>query len=167
MKVLIGIDDTDNFESRGTGFHARQLGRLIEEQNYGKVWGITRHQLFVHKEIPYTSHNSSACLKVEIQNFDLIIELCRNFLIKISASGSDAGLCIASIENINKDIIDWGLQAKKQILKKEDAHLLAEKNCIYLEGLTGEKIGVIGSLAAVGLHYYGNDGRFYGQLVKK
>ena len=68
MRCLIGIDDTDNLESRGTGFRARQLGGRLAEAGLGKVRGITRHQLFVHPSIPYTSHNSSACLDVDLDD---------------------------------------------------------------------------------------------------
>ncbi|NVN95128.1 MAG: hypothetical protein HXX18_07595 [Bacteroidetes bacterium] len=160
MKVLIAIDDTDNLESRGTGFQSRQLGKLIAELNIGKIAGITRHQLYVHDDIPYTSHNSSACIEAEIFDFDSLTSICRNFLLNIAADGSDAGLCIAKYEDIHQDIINWGHRAKKEILTKTEAHQLAEANNIYLEGLTGDKIGVIGSLAAIGLHFDGNDGRY-------
>ncbi len=160
MKVLIAIDDTDNYESRGTGFQSRQLGKLIAALNIGKIIGITRHQLYVHESIPYTSHNSSACLETEIFDFSALREVCRNFLIDVAADGSDAGLCIASYEDIHQDIINWGYRAKKEVITKVEAHQLAEANNIYLEGLTGDKIGVIGALAAIGLHFDGNDGRY-------
>lgn len=160
MKVLIAIDDTDNLESRGTGFQARQLGKLIETLNIGKIAGITRHQLYVHENIPYTSHNSSACIEAEIFDIDSLKTICRKFLLDVAADGSDAGLCIARYEDIHPDIINWGYRAKKEVLTKSEAHQLAEANTIYLEGLTGDKIGVIGSLAAIGLHFDGNDGRY-------
>ncbi len=108
MKVLIAIDDTDNLESRGTGFQSRQLGKLISELNIGEIAGITRHQLYVHENIPYTSHNSSACIEAEIFDFNSLTAICRNFLLDVAADGSDAGLCIAKYEDINKDIINWG-----------------------------------------------------------
>ncbi len=41
-----------------------------------------------------------------------------------------------------------------------EAHDLARANSIDLIGLTGTHGGVIGSLAAVGLRTWGNDGRF-------
>ena len=48
MRILIGIDDTDNKDSRGTGYNSRQLAAAIESNNLGKVHGITRHQyLFI------------------------------------------------------------------------------------------------------------------------
>lgn len=62
---LIGLDDTDNLESRGTGFRARQMAEHLESSKCGLIaTGITRHQLLVDPRIPYTSHNSSACISV-------------------------------------------------------------------------------------------------------
>jgi hypothetical protein len=84
---------------------------------------------------------------------------CRDFLLRESAPGSDAGLCIASSQTINRGIENWGKNAKKIVLNKTLAHEIALQNNIYLEGLTGEKIGIIGALAAVGLRHEGNDGR--------
>ncbi len=161
MQHYIGIDDTDNLESRGTGFRARQLGTMLEEAGIAKLICITRHQLLVHKDIPYTSHNSSACLLMECESEKeaALKTFCREFLLRESAPGSDAGLCIASSELISDEIENWGKNAKKIVLNKKLAHDLALQNNIYLEGLTGEKIGVIGALAAVGLRHKGNDGR--------
>jgi len=160
MRLLIAIDDTDNKDTRGTGFRSRQLAALIEEQKLGKVIGITRHQLFVHDDIAYTSQNSSACLEVESDKCPELTELSKSFLIDIAAPGSDAGLCVVEQEKVNHQVLDWGARAKKEVLKLEEAIKLAKAENIYLEGLTGEKIGQIGALAAVGLRKDGNDGRF-------
>jgi hypothetical protein len=65
MKILVAIDDTDNLESKGTGFRARELAALLHQNDFGHIIGVTRHQLFVHTNIPYTSHNSSACIAME------------------------------------------------------------------------------------------------------
>jgi hypothetical protein len=161
MHYYIGIDDTDNLESRGTGQRARQLGTMLQEAGIARLICITRHQLLVHKDIPYTSHNSSACLLMETDagRKSELIAFSRDFLLRESAPGSDAGLCVASSEVISKGIETWGENAKKIVLDKKAAHGLAAQNHIYLEGLTGEKIGVIGALAAVGLRHKGNDGR--------
>jgi hypothetical protein len=160
MKLIIGIDDTDNLESRGTGFIARQLGLSLMNNGFADLHSITRHQLLVDSRIPYTSHNSSASIicysKTESGK---IIDFCSDFLTKESADDSDAGLCIADYEAINHEIIDWGHKAKKEVLKLEDSHFLASKNNLFLQGFKGYKIGVIGSLAAVGLRKGGNDGR--------
>jgi hypothetical protein len=160
MKYLIGIDDTDNKESRGTGFRARNMASLIEENELGHVLGITRHQLFVHPSIAYTSQNSSACLEVESDRPESLRLFCREFLLNDSAPGSDAGICFSYYDKIPDEIMDWGNRAKRIVLKMEDALNMASKYNIYIEGLTGEKIGVIGALASIGLRKGGNDGRF-------
>ena len=63
MRYLIGIDDTDNLESRGTGHRARQLAQFLID--LAEPLRITRHQLLVVPEIPYTSHNSSAAICIQ------------------------------------------------------------------------------------------------------
>ena len=67
ISLFIGIDDTDNLESRGTGFRVRELAREMRERGLADTKSITRHQLFVSPDIPYTSHNSSACLRVRTE----------------------------------------------------------------------------------------------------
>lgn len=160
MHILIGIDDTDNKDSRGTGYKSRQLAALIESEALGKVKGITRHQLFVHDSIAYTSQNSSACIEVLSNDLDRIKNLCSEFIIRESAEGSDAGLCIAEWGKVSDNVIHWGQRAKKVVLKLEDAIKLAGDEGIYLKGFTGTRIGQIGALAAVGLRKSGDDGRF-------
>ena len=165
MRYIIGIDDTDNLVSRGTGHRARMLGLGLMEANFCTLENITRHQLFVSPLIPYTSHNSSASLVVSgVTNAAGMITYCRDFLLRESADGSDAGLCVADYDEIGNEIIEWGNNAKSIVLNMTDAYLLAEKHGIYLEGLTGEKCGIIGSLAAVGLRKEGNDGRLLWML---
>lgn len=162
MRLLIGIDDTDNLESRGTGHRARQLGLLLQENGLAVLKGITRHQLLVSPEIPYTSHNSSACLEVEIdpEKLSRVREVCRDFLLDDSALGSDAGLCVLPREQVSESVRNFGKRAKCEVLKKEEAEQLAKQEQIFLEGLTGTGGGIIGSLAGVGLRAAGNDGRF-------
>ncbi len=164
MKILIGVDDTDNLESRGTGFYSREMGRLLTEKGLGKLINVSRHQLLFDRRIPYTSHNSSACLEVEGENSIGLRNFCATYLLHESAEGSDAGLCIAPFEDISEEIMQWGQRAKKEIITQEEAREIALKNNVFLEGYTGTKGGIIGSLAAVGLRKRGNDGRFL--LVK-
>lgn len=162
MRYLIGIDDTDNLDSRGTGFRARQLGMRLGEAGLAELLGITRHQLFVHPDIPYTSHNSSACLEVRLENgsFDELRDYCRDYLAAESAEGSDAGLCIAAFDAVADATVNFGRSAKEIILTREQAHDMAQAEGLHLEGVTGERIGVIGALSAVGLRRGGHDGRF-------
>ncbi len=158
-RILIGIDDTDNAESRGTGFRARQLGELLSVNGLAVVNGISRHQLFFDRRIPYTSHNSSACIDLYSSELDKVIEICRIFLPAESAEGSDAGLAVRFYDEISDEVCDWGKRAKIEILTQSEARSLARKNGVYLEGFTGTEDGVIGSMAAIGLRKAGNDGR--------
>jgi hypothetical protein len=164
---LIGIDDTDNADSRGTGFHSRQLSHQLEASGYAEVTGITRHQLFVNSAIRYTSQNSSACIGLYTDNISILIEICENYLIKNSATGSDAGLCILPGSSIGNSILDWGSKAKNTLLYMDEARSIATRSDIYLKGFTGTHEGIIGALAAVGLRASGNDGRFIWRKGKK
>ncbi len=167
MHYLIGIDDTDNKESRGTGFNTRQLAKKIEEAGLGVIYGITRHQLFVDARIPYTSQNSSAALEVETQEPAKVQQLCRKYLLEIAPPGCDIGLCIAPMDKVSDHISAWGLRAKLEVLTQKEAGKIAQKEDIYLEGLTGTRDGIIGALAAIGLRKSGNDGRFVWLKGKK
>ena len=160
MKLIISIDDTDNKYSKGTGHRARKLGRLLEKKGYITLQSISRHQLFFDPRIPFTSHNSSASLYATAHK-DLkdIIAFSRRFLKRESAFFSDAGLCVAKISDIHPGIVKWGHRAKTEVLNMPDALDLAKSSDIYLEGLTGKKIGVIGALAATGLRAEASDGR--------
>src|SRR5512145_696306 len=162
MRYLIGIDDTDNLESRGTGYRVRQLADLLAEQALAQPLGITRHQLLVDPQIPYTSHNSSACLLVEAdkKRKTALWGACREFLLRESAPGSDAGLCLAEWESVNACLHAFGRRAKIVVLTQLEAEQTALDHEIRLEGLTGTHGGIIGALAAVGLRHEGNDGRF-------
>ena len=160
MHLLIGIDDTDNLESRGTGHRARQLAERLAEDHLAEPMGITRHQLLVDARIPYTSHNSSACLLVETDEVESIWKASRDFLLLNSANGSDVGLCLAAWEYIEEDVIVFGHRAKLEVLDILDVWRTASKSRIRCEGLTGTGGGVIGALAGIGLHREGNDGRF-------
>jgi hypothetical protein len=157
--ILIGIDDTDNKESRGTGFRSRQLGSLIEEKGLGTVKSISRHQLFFDKRIPFTSQNSSACLLVDGTDLQALIQLSESFLKRVSAIGSDAGLAASKIELINEEVVRWGNRAKEEVLTQAEARTIAESSNVFLEGYTGNKDGIIGALAALGLRKEANDGR--------
>lgn len=160
--ILIAIDDTDNLESRGTGFRARQLGQRLQDHGLAKLRAITRHQLHVCAEIPYTSHNSSACLDMwaDPRRLDDLIAFCAEFLLAESAPGSDAGLCVAPLAVVDEGIIEWGQRAKREVLTQAEARQLAGQGNLFLEGYTGTTGGIIGALAATGLRKSGDDGRY-------
>jgi hypothetical protein len=162
MRYLIGIDDTDDADSHGTGHLARDLANTLQAQGLAEIDGVTRHQLLVDPRIRYTSHNSSACLTAAAQpeRFAQLIETCREFLATQSAPGSDAGLCVAGWSHVGEALQRFGQRAKHEVLTIAEAIALAEGKQVVVEGLTGDHSGVIGALAAVGLRFAGNDGRF-------
>jgi hypothetical protein len=160
MKVLIGIDDTDNRESRGTGFQARSMAAMLVREGLARVNGITRHQHFVHPDIPYTSQNSSACILAEADDIDILWSACSDFLLNAAADGSDAGLAIALPEQIQDELIKWAASTKQRVVLMDDAFALAEKTGIRLKGFTGNHQGIIGALASTALRHSGADGRF-------
>lgn len=162
MRLFIGIDDTDNLETEGTGHRARTLCLRLAEAGLAWGRGITRHQLLVSPEIPYTSHNSSACLDAQAlpEKLDELWSFCRGFLLEESAPGSDAGLCLAPFERIDAEVRAFGSRAKHVVLHKTDAAALAAAKGLRLEGLTGSGGGIIGALAGVGLSAAGEDGRY-------
>jgi hypothetical protein len=160
MKLYIGIDDTDNLDTRGTGHQARMLGKSLQEAGLLELHSITRHQLLVDRRIPFTSHNSSACLVGESSaDTGILAEFCKDFLVRESAFDSDAGLCVAYEEQLADDISHYGHRAKKEIISMDEAMELAKRRSIYLDGFLNTRCGMIGALAAVGLRAAGNDGR--------
>ncbi|MBI5962657.1 MAG: ABC transporter substrate-binding protein [Chloroflexi bacterium] len=160
MRYLLGIDDTDNLESRGTGHRVRQFADWLAKNDFAEPLGITRHQLLVDSRIPYTSHNSSACLSIQTENANAVWEAVREFLLRESAVGSDAGLCLAEWNSINVEVLGFGRMAKLEVLTMPAAMQTASRSKIRCEGLTGTHGGIIGALSAIGLHRAGNDGRY-------
>jgi len=161
IPLLIGLDDTDNLESCGTGFHARTISAELVRSGLAERGYITRHQLLVSPLVPYTSHNSSACVRVatSVDRLPQIREYCRNYLAANSAEGSDAGLCVVPEYQVDTAIQRFAYLCKRRVVTQAQARELASSRQIYLEGLTGTQDGVIGALAAAGLHASGNDGR--------
>lgn len=168
MNVLVCIDDTDSLESRGTGELADLLAREVEKRGWGRCCSITRHQLYVHPDIPYTSHNSSMCFTATIGEEHLpgLTEFASGFLAEESAEGSDPGLCIAVAEQLSRPdrLVDFGYRAKKSVIEMKDAYGLAEEEGVHLSSHGGTGQGIIGALAGVGLRLGGNDGRMRGSI---
>ncbi len=157
--IFICIDDTDTENSMGTGRLARDMAKEIEEKGLGEVHGITRHQLLLHEDVPYTSNNGNACL--EVWNFkNEIYEIANEFMKTHFVLGSDPGLCICPKEKVSQEMIQFGKAAQHKVLLKEEAYQIANQNDIFLKELGGTGQGIIGALAGIGLRATGNDGRF-------
>ena len=168
MKLLIAIDDTDSLESRGTGQLAQIMIEKIEQMRWGTCSRITRHQLFVHEDIPYTSHNSAMCFEAEIDKhrYKELIGFGMRFLETESEKGSDPGFCVVNMDNgLNTDLLTgFGRRAKTEVVEKSAAYAIANDLGIHLSEHGGNGQGIVGALAGTGLRLTGNDGRFRGWL---
>lgn len=157
--ILIGIDDTDNLDSPGTGHIARKLCGVLVGMGF-EARGVTRHQFLVDDAIPYTSHNSGACIGVACDGSIEAVDFVFDYIADISAEGSDPGVCIAYCDDVNSDISNFGKSAQKVVVKIEDSFKIAKSGGVKLYGLGGNCQGVIGALGSVGLRAGGDDGRF-------
>lgn len=169
MRILIAIDDTDNLESIGTGEVLENLCAALEENGLGRGGFVTRHQLLVHADIPYTSHNSAMCCAAEVDDLEKAAAFCRAYMDVSCAEGSDPGLCIVDPDRLAdpQSLIRFGLAAKKVVLTKEAALTEAARHteAVRLSEHGGTGGGIIGALAGCGLRLTGSDGKIKGKLM--
>jgi tRNA(Ile2) C34 agmatinyltransferase TiaS len=159
MLFFIGMDDTDNLESRGTGHLARQVASYLSADY--EVLGVVRHQLLFDKRVPYTKHNSSATIVLKSDggvNLQAVFQQVKQIMLADFQPGSDPGLCVAA--SIPAAITEFGKRAKVDLVTQAEARHLAAHHGILLEGLGGTEGGVIGALSGVGLAASGDDGRY-------
>ncbi len=159
MDVFIGIDDTDNKESRGTGHLARCIAESLSTQY--PVSGILRHQLLFDPRVPYTAKNSCAAIILSpktLPDLKSIFNQIEAIMLENFQPGSDPGLCVAT--EVPTAVIEFGRKAQSDLVHQSEARKLAEEHQILLRGLGGTQDGVIGALSAVGLAYSGQDGRY-------
>jgi hypothetical protein len=163
MRVFLGIDDTDVLGHKpGTGRLARDLGAHLAGAGVRPA-AVLRHQLLVDPRIPYTSHNSPACVILEIgleQQVDGLFEAAAAWVAGRAATGSDPGICMALENAVDPAVVEWGLRAGGEVLARQAALALAAATGTRLRELGGTGDGIIGALAAVGLTRWGNAGRF-------
>ena len=160
--IFVGIDDTDSLESRGTNKLARELARQVSERF--RCRAIVRHQLLFDPRVPFTSHNGSAGLWLEARagvatesELSALFDQLRSGMLADFIPGSDPGLCVAA--HVPPEITAWGRRCQQDLVSQAEAHELASRCGIQLEGLGGTNGGVIGALAAIGLTAKGDDGR--------
>jgi hypothetical protein len=160
MKLTIGIDDTDNLTSRGTGNLARTIAAELSKQF--QLIGVTRHQLLVDERVPYTSHNSSAAIQLVTDaevSADVVFAQVAEMMRVNFQPDSDPGLCVA-VGDVPEKATAFGRRAQSLVVSQLEARELAADHSLHLAGLGGTEDGVIGALAAVGLAASGDDGRF-------
>jgi tRNA(Ile2) C34 agmatinyltransferase TiaS len=158
--IYIGIDDTDDLTSRGTGNLARLIASELMEDHH--LLGVTRHQLLIHPNIAYTAKNSCAAICLQGGEWTSLTDLFNRVKRRISEAfvfGSDPGVCMASSQTAYK-LVEFGRRAQREVVDKDEALHLAGKAGAQLESLGGDGSGVIGALAAAGLAASGEDGRY-------
>ncbi|MEA3227180.1 MAG: hypothetical protein U9Q07_14620, partial [Planctomycetota bacterium] len=155
----IGIDDTDNETSPGTGRLARKLLAECARRGLNPL-GVTRHQFLVDPAIPYTSHNSGACIAIESEDGLKSRDFVYDFIARSRADGSDPGVCIADVSEVPDFVIDFANRATREVLTMPEAFDKAKQASIALHGLGGTCQGIIGALGSVGLRASGDNGRF-------
>jgi hypothetical protein len=166
--LLIGIDDTDTEDSKGTGSLARGLLASFDERRIGAALGATRHQLLLDPAIPFTSENASHCIALKASHrleVPAIAEMVVEFVEAEAAPGSSPGIAIvrdASWEDptVTSRLVAFGQGAKTDVLEAASAIGLAGDLGLHLSGHGESNRGVVGALAAVGLHLSGDDGLF-------
>jgi hypothetical protein len=159
---LIAIDDTDNLESIGTGRLARMLAAHLVEEGQIVDPTVTRHQLLVHPDVPYTSHNSSACIAAagDTGSGDKLLELGRAFLLAHEHEGANPGLCVLREDAVPGRLVDLGRRAQQVVLDLAafDDEIAPLDLRVWSGGETGQ--GRIGAVCGVALRSTGEDGRF-------
>jgi len=161
LRTYIGFDDTDNKDSDfGTGKIARRFENIMPEGCH--MWGVVRQQLLIDERIPYTSHNSSACVVVDLSDPSLknvLISMASEYIEREAAEGSDPGLCIACEgDSALTQLMSFGHLCTRQIVTQKDA--IKAASGIHISGHGGTSDGIIGAAAAVGLTVSGWSGRF-------
>ena len=167
MRIYIGFDDTDNLGAdQGTGKVARWFEDRLPEAC--RLEGILRQQLLIHEDIPYTSHNSAACMILNAPDHSLTQKLVADAIAHVemhSLEGSDPGVCVVCEGDPSLPrLMDFGYLCTRKIVTQKEAIKAASRS--HLSGHGGTNDGIIGAAAAVGLTASGWSGRFieYGRL---
>jgi hypothetical protein len=164
VRWLVCIDDTDNLESIGTGKLARWLGASLLERGLveGEV-SVTRHQLLIHPDIPYTSHNSSACIEAwGGESGEGLLHASREVLKQNWHEGANPGLCVIRADSVPQRLVEIAREAQREVLdlRAFDARIQGLGLLSWSSGETGQ--GRIGACAGAALRSTGEDGRFIG-----
>lgn len=163
--IIIGMDDTDIKDSRGTNQLAKQIVNELPDEF--QCLRILRHQLLDDPRVPYTSKNGSASITFKWKDEEhllpeeparFLLEHFRRRMKQEFIEGSDPGLSFLN-GDCPEEVIQWGIRCKNLLVDKEEARKLASRTGIPLESLGGTEDGIIGALAALGLASTKNDGR--------
>jgi len=161
MRAYICFDDTDILGAdRGTGKLVRWFTDKLPEGC--ELWGVVRQQLIVDPRVPYTSHNSSACAVIDVEDTSILpalAELGAAHILEHFIDGSDPGLCVVSGDSDLSALIAFGNRAAVEVVGQSDAYDATRIVGAHLSGHGGTEDGVIGAAAGVGLTAGGWAGR--------
>ena len=175
--IVLCVDDTDDeTRSTSTGKVAALIAQAVVRSGGRIRLGITRHQLLLRSDVPYTSHNSSMAFEAQIPvgAIDKLREEAIAVLAAECVPTADPGLALAVLpeagfvggkgEQQLEGLIAFGKRAKVEYCRKEDAYALAQSiPWVFLSEHGGTGQGVVGALAGIGLRLSGSDGRFRGK----
>lgn len=173
VRVLVGVDDTDDAtRATSTGEIASLVAKEAVSLGGTMRFDVTRHQLLIRDDIPYTSHNSAMVFEVLMP--EGLVGVLRKKAVRIiaekRADTSDPGLCIAAVSDVAREssldgeLVSFGWRAKEEFCSIESAYKLASRiPWLDLSEHGGNGAGVVGALAGVGLRLSGEDGRFRGK----
>jgi len=161
MTIFVGIDNTGNSESIGTGKFARQIAKKLSSKY--NIYGVTRHQFYAQSDILYSLHNFGAVIHMDTHeqgSIHNIFEIVKTIMLDNFNEGSNPGLAAAYESSISPALVAFGQDAKNKVLQTKIAINLAKNSGILLEGMGKTGDGIIGAMAGIGLAYTKNDGRF-------
>jgi hypothetical protein len=160
-RFVIGIDDTDEADGRGTSKLARDWVAAVDAEGFGTTHGVTRHQLWQSPKIKATSHNRAVAIALETECTVLDVEDHIVDFVRANASpGSNPAIGVLSRHTDMPHALAFGRRAQQELLKLADAERYSSESNVLLRGLGGDRSGMIGALAAIGLHAGGKDGLF-------
>lgn len=175
--IVVCVDDTDDeTKSTSTGKVAGCIADRIRRSGGRIRLGITRHQLLLRDDVPYTSHNSSMTFEAIVPEcaLETLRQQAIEEIVSNSVPSADPGLAFAvlpsqlhaptdAVQDIER-LVEFGQRAKMDYCAKESAFRLAESiPWVTLSEHGGNGQGVVGALAGVGLRISGSDGRFRGK----
>jgi hypothetical protein len=161
-RFVIGIDDTnEDPEGGGTSKLARDWAAAVESERFGTMHGVTRHQLWPSPKVPATGKNRAHAVAIETERSVLDVEDHVVDFVRAHASPkANPGVGILSRHTDMPHALAFGRRAQQELLKLADAERYSAEANVLLRGLGGNRNGMIGALAALGLHAGGKDGLF-------
>ncbi|MGQ9729752.1 MAG: hypothetical protein ACUVX8_00630 [Candidatus Zipacnadales bacterium] len=157
-RLVIAVDDTDTSEEGGTGHVARVIADRLSAQ--WEVWGVTRHQLAVLPQIPFTARNSVNVVHLleRPENLFDLTSCLEEWLGELAVKGSKPGFCIAPTQALLDEPL--GYEAKQRFVERAEIWEAAQQRGVVLRHLWAAPDGIVGAFAGACLAAQGNDGRF-------